>query len=110
MSAIFCFNIFINPALSKNIQLPPALTLNEAIQIAVKQNPEVNAVNFQLNSVKSKVFQARSGFFPQIYFNEAFNHTSNPMWVFGTKLNQGTIRKTDFDPAVLNDPDSIDNF
>ncbi|MFA9497091.1 MAG: TolC family protein, partial [Deltaproteobacteria bacterium] len=36
--------------------------------------------------------------------------TTNPMWAFGTKLNQGSITQEDFDPARLNDPDAINNF
>ncbi|MBU1397343.1 MAG: TolC family protein, partial [Proteobacteria bacterium] len=33
-----------------------------------------------------------------------------PMWAFGTKLNQGNIARSDFDPAGLNNPDDINNF
>ena len=32
------------------------------------------------------------------------------MWAFGTKLNQESISSQDFDPARLNNPDSITNY
>ncbi|RPJ11558.1 MAG: hypothetical protein EHM30_14340, partial [Desulfobacteraceae bacterium] len=45
-----------------------------------------------------------------IFLNENFSRTNNPMWAFGTKLNQESITASDFDPARLNNPDGINNF
>jgi TolC family type I secretion outer membrane protein len=89
---------------------PPALTLAEAIQTAVAKNPKISAAGFQVESADAQITQARSGLLPQIYFSEGYNHTTNPMWAFGTKLNQEQITRQDFDPARLNDPDPINNF
>ncbi|MGD8981538.1 MAG: TolC family protein, partial [Desulfobacterales bacterium] len=52
----------------------------------------------------------QSGFFPKVNFSQSFNRTTNPMWAFGTKLNQSVITQADFDPQRLNDPDAINNF
>jgi outer membrane protein TolC len=82
----------------------------EAIQIAIKQNPEIKAAQFQMDAVKSNSVKAQSGFYPQLNFAQSFNRTNNPMWAFGTKLNQAAITQGDFDPARLNDPDAINNF
>jgi len=89
---------------------PTALTLAEAIQTAVSKNPKISAAGFQVESSDAQITQARSGLLPQIYFSEGYNHTTNPMWAFGTKLNQEQITQQDFDPARLNDPDPINNF
>jgi TolC family type I secretion outer membrane protein len=97
-------------ATAQNTPIPVTLTLTQAFQIAVAQNPEVKAAHFQVASVESEVVQARAGFFPQVYFSETFSRTTNPMWAFGTKLNQGAITREDFDPEKLNNPDAINNF
>jgi outer membrane protein len=89
---------------------PEPLSMTEAIRIAVKQNPEIKAAQFQVDAFKSNSTKALSGFYPQVNFSETFNRTTNPMYAFGTKLNQEVITSADFDPQQLNDPDPINNF
>lgn len=106
----------LSPVISRAGSSQPAeiingpLTLTEAMAIAGKNNPEIKAAQFQMAVAKSATSQARSGFFPQVYFSETFNRTTNPMWTFGTKLNQETIGPADFAPDKLNNPDAINNF
>jgi outer membrane protein len=95
---------------AQNTNLPESLTLSQAIKIAVDQNPEIKAARFQVEMIKSEVIQARSGFFPQIYFTETFNRTTNPMWATGAKMLQGDLTQSDFDLDKLNDPNEINNF
>ena len=76
----------------------------------MQRTPKISAAAFQLEGSDAQITQARSGLLPQIYFSEGYNHTTNPMWAFGTKLNQEQITRQDFDPGRLNDPDPIDNF
>lgn len=86
------------------------LSLSDAVKRALENNPKTKAALFQAEASRSRITQARSGLLPQIYLNETFNRTTNPMWAFGTKLNQGNIARSDFDPAGLNNPDDINNF
>ncbi len=86
------------------------LTLQEAIATALAHNPKIQAARSQLDASQERITQARSGFLPQISFKERYSNTTNPMWAFGTKLNQGVITQQDFNPDLLNDPDSINNF
>jgi TolC family type I secretion outer membrane protein len=86
------------------------LTLTEAITAAAKQNPQVVAARFAVDAAASQVTAARSGLLPQIHLSETFNHTNSPLWAFGTKLNQGVIQSSDFNPNALNAPDAIQNF
>jgi outer membrane protein len=95
---------------AQNTNSPESLTLSQAIKIAVEQNPEIKAARFQVEMIKSEVTQARSGFFPQVYFTETFNRTTNPMWATGAKMLQGNLTQADFDLDKLNDPDAINNF
>ena len=89
---------------------PQPLSLTEAITAAAKQNPQVVAARYAVEAAASQVITARSGLLPQLHLSESFNHTNSPLWAFGTKLNQGVIQSSDFNPDELNEPDSIQNF
>jgi outer membrane protein len=106
----FSFPLFAGAADDQNNPLPESLSMAEAIHIAVEKNPEIKAAQFQVDAVKSNSVKAQSGFYPQLNFMQSFNRTTNPMWAFGTKLNQGVITQADFNPVSLNDPDAINNF
>ena len=88
----------------------PRLSIPDAVRTAVENNPEISAAKSRIESSQARITQARSGLVPQINFREVYSHTTNPMWAFGTKLNQEAITLQDFNPARLNDPDPIDNF
>ncbi len=106
----FSYPFFVAEAGDQNEPLPEPLSMTEAIHIAVEHHPEIKAARFQMDAVKSSTTKARSGFYPQLDFTQSFNRTTNPMWAFGTKLNQKIITQADFNPISLNDPDPINNF
>ena len=110
IAIFFFFPLVADAADDQNTPLPEPLSMTEAIHIAVEQNPEIKAAQFQVDAVKSNSVKAQSGFYPQLNFTQSFNRTTNPMWAFGTKLNQAAITQGDFDPSRLNDPDPINNF
>jgi outer membrane protein TolC len=87
-----------------------ALSIKQAIENALAKNPMLEMVAAQANAAKNRTAQARSGFFPQVDLNGSWNRTTNPMWAFGTKLNQEKITQMDFAPDLLNNPDPINNF
>ncbi|MBU4318172.1 MAG: TolC family protein [Proteobacteria bacterium] len=89
---------------------PSTLTLSDAIVTALKQNPRVKAARYEVDVASAQVTQARSGFLPQLGISETYSRTNSPLWAFGTKLNQSAITAGDFNPALLNSPDPIDNF
>ncbi len=86
------------------------LSLEEAIQLALKKNPIISAVNSQLDVSGARVTQARSGLLPQLNFSESFTRTDSPTGVFSSKLNQGVFSQQDFDVNTLNSPDPRNNF
>ena len=98
------------PARAAQPTPPLSLTLSEAIQQALAHNPRIQTATSQVDASQARISQAKSGFYPQLNFQEAFKRTTNPMWAFGTKLNQGEITAADFDPARLNNPDPLNNF
>ena len=102
LSSVFCETSTAESAIS--------LTISEAILNAVENNPNLKFARQKIDAAEQAMTRAKSGYYPQLYFSETFNHTNNPMWAFGTKLNQGNITQQDFNPELLNDPDAINNF
>jgi len=108
--AFICMMSFAMP-LAVGAEAPSQpLTLEEAIAAALKHNPQVVANRHGVEAAGYQVTNARSGLLPQLYLSESFNRTNSPLWAFGTKLNQGVIEATDFNPDQLNEPDAISNF
>lgn len=95
---------------AEEAQAPIPLTLREAVKTGLEKNPVITAAESQVEASEARISQARSGFYPRVDLSESFTRTNNPMWAFGTKLNQGVISAPDFDPSRLNDPDSVNNF
>ncbi len=108
--ALICLIRFAIPLESLAEAPAQSLTLGEAIAAALTHNPHVVAARYEVKAAGFRVITARSGLLPQLYLSESFNRTNSPLWAFGTKLNQGAIESTDFDPDQLNDPDAINNF
>jgi outer membrane protein TolC len=105
----------VSSAFGEAQQKPPSkqaasLSLQEAMQAATNSNPMLQAALARRNASGNRITQAIAGMLPQVYFTQAFQRTTNPMWVLGTKLNQGVMTAGDFAPDLLNDPDAIDNF
>jgi outer membrane protein len=98
------------PLIARAADAGQPLTLGEAVAAALKQNPQVTAARHEEDAAVQKTIAARSGLLPQVYASETYNHTNSPLWAFGTKLNQGVIQSSDFNPDALNDPDPVDNF
>ena len=108
--ACLCFFPLNLSAADTPLPAPTSLTISDAIQLADKQNPRIKAAFSQVTAADHRITQAESGFLPQVFFTETYNHTNNPMWAFGNRLNQEIITQSDFDPARLNHPDPISNF
>jgi len=89
---------------------PRAITLDEAISLAMKDNPELRAMKNALVAKQREVGSARSHLLPHIRVEERFMRTDNPMYAFGSRLNQSRITGADFDPAILNSPEDIDDY
>lgn len=101
---------YLAPGNAQEVLSRADLTISQAIEIGLAESPLVKSGEFQLESSQAQMRVARSGLYPRIDISQAFKRTTNPMWAFGTKLNQEVITREDFDPNKLNDPDPINNF
>ena len=90
---------------------PPAdLTLGEAVKAAVEKHPALRAATHQAAAAAAGVDQARAGFLPRVDFSEGLTRSDNPVYAFGSLLNQGRFTSADFAVDKLNHPDAINNW
>ncbi len=87
-----------------------ALTLDEAFETALKNNPVLLEAKAGVEESRHEVDEAKSRFFPRLDFYENFTRTNNPPAVFSYKLGQEEFTREDFAIESLNDPDPRSNF
>ena len=87
-----------------------ALTLEEAFETALNNNPMLVEARAGVEESKHAVDEARSYFFPRLDFSGNFSRTNNPPAVFSYKLGQEKFTRQDFAIDSLNDPDPRSNF
>lgn len=87
-----------------------SLTLHEAIQMALKQSPDVEAAQADVEDAKAGLAIAKTQYLPQINFAEDMSRGNDPVYVFGTRLRQRQFTQADFALDALNRPDAIGNF
>ncbi len=88
----------------------PELRLSEAVKTALEKHPALRAAGHQAEAAASGVDQARAGFLPRVDFSEGFARSDNPVYAFGSLLNQGRFTAADFAVDKLNHPDPITNW
>ena len=86
------------------------LTLDQAIDMALRNNPGLKAADAQVEAADAGVLKSASGFLPKVTVSETWSRTDSPLMALGTKLNQEIVTPADFDPAVMNHPDPISNY
>jgi outer membrane protein TolC len=86
------------------------LTLRDAIQIALRQSPDVDAARAGVDEAKANASLARTQYVPQVNLAEDMSRGDDPVYVFGTRLRQQRFTQADFALPALNNPDPIGNF
>ena len=87
-----------------------ALTLEQAVQLALQQNPAFQATTDDANATRARLKQVQSAWYPRFDFHQDFTRGNNPVYVFGTKLTQRQFAASDFALNNLNTPTPLDNF
>lgn len=73
-------------------------------------NLELKISEQEYRSARADHRRTNSVFLPQVELSYTAITTNNPLMAFGSRLNQELVTAQDFDPALLNDPDQIENF
>jgi outer membrane protein len=86
------------------------LSLRDAAEEALARNPAIVAAVAREQAAAARTAQARAAFLPRIDLSETVTRGNNPVFVFGSLLEQGRFTSQHFDPASLNAPDSLTNY
>jgi outer membrane protein TolC len=86
------------------------LTLSRAVEIALRTNPATRMTAAGREMAAAQLREARTGRFPVFQASENFTTSNNPVFVFGSLLEQGRFTAKNFDLNALNHPSSLANF
>jgi outer membrane protein TolC len=82
----------------------------DAVEIALRRNPLTRVTNAGRQLADAEVSEARSRRWPSLVTAANFTRSNNPVFVFGSLLEQGRFGPTNFAIDSLNHPDAINNF
>ena len=86
------------------------LTLTQAVEIALRTNPSMKVTAAGRQLADAQFQEARTGRWPSLQAAETFTSSNNPVFVFGTLLEQGRFGPQNFAIDSLNHPNAINNF
>ena len=86
------------------------LTLPLAVDNAFKNNPLIRMALSGREIAEAQLREARAGWFPLLQFSETFTRGNNPVFVFGSLLEQARFTQQNFRLSALNNPDPLSNF
>ena len=96
--------------LSINAQQETLISLDEVLTRVENNNYTIKISEQEYFAAKADFNQTNSFLLPNISLSHSGISTNNPLMAFGSKLNQEILTQADFNPALLNDPNSIQNF
>ncbi len=77
---------------------------------SIDHNLQVKMAKKEAELAQAELLGTRAMYLPNVNASYTFSNTNNPLYAFGSKLNQERITMMDFDPDHLNNPKSISNF
>jgi outer membrane protein TolC len=86
------------------------ISKNDLNQKLSEKNLQIKIAEKSYQSAKADYRQSNSLFLPNINVSYTGMATTNPLMAFGSKLNQEILTQSDFNPALLNEPKTTQNF
>jgi len=86
------------------------LTLSQAVDIALQTNPVLKAAVSGREIADAQLKEAWAGHLPLLQVNETYTRSNNPVFVFGSLLEQARFGPQNFQISSLNNPEAISNF
>lgn len=86
------------------------LDLRTAVSLALENDPQLKAAQTETKIAELKISEAKTGRQPTIQFNQSFTRSNNPVFVFGTLLEQGRFTSMNFALDSLNHPNGSSNL
>ncbi len=111
LATVVALSVFgiLSPAWSQ-ATYPPSLDLNSAVEKAMAADPQIRSIRSAVTAADAKITEARSGRLPTVQFSQSLTRSNNPVFVFGSLLEQGRFTESNFALRSLNHPDGLNNF
>ena len=93
-----------------NAQSVVPISKTEVLNTVKENNQTIKISEEDFNEARADYRQTNAIFLPNIAVSHTGISTTNPLMAFGSKLNQEILTANDFNPALLNDPEKIQNF
>jgi len=102
---------FAHPSVALSQEVPGrAITMTEAIEEALRGNAGLRVARANLEIADAEAQGAAAPLWPSLAVDGGFARSNDPVFVFGTKLRQGTFSDADFALDELNNPDPINDW
>ncbi len=86
------------------------LSLGDAVKTALEKHPSLAVAAAQIDAAGSRIEQARAAKGPRVGWMESFQSSNNPVFAFGSLLNQRRFAEANFRIDSLNSPGFVNNF
>ncbi len=86
------------------------LSLSSAVQAALDSQPLMRSAELAIDLAGKRVSEARSAHVPTVKIMETLTRGNNPVFVFGSLLEQSRFGPQNFSLSALNNPASITNI
>ena len=86
------------------------VTLAEAVAIAEKANPELQAAAARIEAQLARTESVQRMSWPRTTVQSTWSRMDLPAGVFANKLNSSQFAAADFDPNYLNDPGALNHL
>jgi outer membrane protein TolC len=96
--------------LAASLQAQEALTLRQAVDLALRSNPLVAAADAGEKEADTVIHRAQSGYLPRVQFSESLQRGNNPVFVFSSLLTQRQFGEANFAIGSLNRADAMNNY
>lgn len=105
-TSLFIFSLILQGFSQDTIRI----TKTEIERKISDNNLQVKLANDEAQLAQAELLGTRAMYLPNVNASYTFSNTNNPLYAFGSKLNQERITQMDFNPTLLNDPKAISNF
>ena len=86
------------------------LDLEAAVAVALQHSPAMRSVHAAQEAAEAAEREARSLYLPALRLQETLTRSDNPVFAFGSKLEQGRFSVGDFALDALNQPEPLTNL
>lgn len=86
------------------------ISKSEVLDKVSQDNQNIKISEQEFNQAQAEYRQTNAVYLPNITVSHSGIATTNPLMAFGSKLNQGIVSPSDFNPESLNNPSQIENF